>query len=314
MATYKKITKIVIPILIVLFILAAFLFWPINTDGTLVKENEKLAEGKKAFLASKPKSDSLSGKKTNIIILLADDLGKYDISLYGGKSTPFILKNLNCRIPEGKTTAIVGASGSGKTTLIKILLKYYTDYEGSLKINNKNFNDISTEKWRESVGTVLQEGYIFNDTIINNICLNKSYLDIDKYKKSVQLACIEEFIETLPYQFNTKIGNEGVGLSGGQKQRILIARAIYNSPNVIIFDEATSSLDATNEKDVISNLLDNFSNKTLIIVAHRLSTVKNANQIIVLDNGCIAEIGTHDELINRSGKYYNLVRDQLELN
>lgn len=224
-----------------------------------------------------------------------------------------VIKNLTLDIPANKTTAIVGASGSGKTTLMKLLLRFYEIEKGEILLNNFNLKNISQRSWRNYCGVVMQEGYIFNDTIANNIAVGQDYIDAKKLKHAIDIANILDYIDGLPVGVNTKIGNEGVGLSTGQKQRLLIARAVYKNPKLLFFDEATSALDANNEK-VIMEKLDTFlANKTAVVIAHRLSTVKNAHQIVVLDEGKIAEIGNHKELVALKGKYYDLVKNQLEL-
>lgn len=224
-----------------------------------------------------------------------------------------VIDNLSIIIPPNKITAIVGASGSGKTTLMKILLKFYEPQQGEIKVGKYNLNIISQTSWREKCGVVMQEGYIFNDTIANNIAIGQESIDKEKLLQAVRIANIGEFIEQLPLGFNTKIGIEGIGMSTGQKQRLLIARAVYKNPDIIYFDEATSSLDAKNERIIMENLNEFFKNRTAIIIAHRLSTVRNADQIIVLDGGKIIEKGTHLDLIDLKGSYYNLVKNQLEL-
>ncbi|SIT17832.1 peptidase domain-containing ABC transporter [Belliella pelovolcani] len=225
----------------------------------------------------------------------------------------YAIKNLSVNILKNKVTAIVGQSGSGKTTLLKLLLKYYDDYSGDILVDNVDLKKISSSNWRESIGVVLQDGHIFNDTVANNISISSEEVDRDKLTDALKIACIYDFVISLPYGFDTKIGNEGLGLSGGQKQRILIARAIYKNPSILIFDEATSSLDAENENMIISNLISFFLKKTVIIIAHRLSTVKNADQILVLKDGIVQEIGDHKDLVNKKGEYYSLVKNQLEL-
>lgn len=228
-------------------------------------------------------------------------------------SDKFVLKNLELIIPANKITAIVGVSGSGKTTLMKLLLKFYEPQKGTILLGNHSLTNIAQSTWREHCGVVMQEGYIFNDTIANNIAIGDDYIDKEKLRKAVDIANIKSFIEGLPLSYNTKIGNEGIGLSTGQKQRILIARSIYKNPKFLFFDEATSALDANNEKEIMDKLNRFFKNKTVIVVAHRLSTVKNAHQIVVLDKGEITEKGTHQELVNLKGQYYHLVKNQLEL-
>src|SRR5690606_14153420 len=221
--------------------------------------------------------------------------------------------NLNLTIPANKITAVVGVSGSGKTTLMKLLLKFYDPKEGEIKIGNFDLKNVSQKAWRDHCGVVMQEGYIFSDTIANNIAVGVDIVDKQKLLHAVKVANIKEFIESLPLSYNTKIGMEGIGLSTGQKQRLLIARAVYKNPEFLFFDEATSALDANNEKVIMDNLHTFFESKTVVIIAHRLSTVKNADQIVVLDNGNIIETGTHDQLVKQKGDYYKLVKNQLEL-
>ncbi|MFV0572968.1 MAG: peptidase domain-containing ABC transporter [Xanthomarina gelatinilytica] len=228
-------------------------------------------------------------------------------------SDQIVLQELNVTIPANKVTAIVGVSGSGKTTLMKLLLKFYDPIEGQIQLGNFDLKNISQKTWRDECGVVMQEGYIFNDTIANNIAVGEDYVDKQKLAHAVDVANIKEFIETLPLSYNTKIGMEGVGLSTGQKQRLLIARAVYKNPNFLFFDEATSALDSNNEKVIMEKLDTFFENKTVVVIAHRLSTVKNAHQIVVLDKGKIVEVGNHNELIKHKGDYYNLVKNQLEL-
>ncbi|MDQ0109044.1 ATP-binding cassette subfamily B protein [Chitinophaga terrae (ex Kim and Jung 2007)] len=234
-----------------------------------------------------------------------------------------VLQNINLVFPENKVTAIVGASGSGKTTLIKILLKIYEQYEGEIRIGLSDkqseegtgikFNAISHSYWRGECGAVLQDGFIFNDTIARNIAVGVEDINYNQLIYSCKIANIHSFIESLPNGYYTKLGADGTGVSQGQRQRILIARAIYKNPAYLFFDEATNSLDANNEKEIIENLENLFKGKTVVIVAHRLSTVRNADKIIVLDKGKIIEEGTHEELSGLKGKYYELVKNQLEL-
>ena len=232
---------------------------------------------------------------------------------YEGPKSTLILKNINLFIPEGKITAIVGASGSGKTTLMKLLLKFYNPIEGNITYNNIDIEKISPKNLRENSGVVMQDGFIFSDTIERNIAAGDVKIDKKKLLNAAHIANITNFINSLPLEYKTKVGASGNGISGGQRQRILIARAVYKNPHYIFFDEATSALDAENEKIIHNNLQLFFSGKTVVIIAHRLSTVKNADNIIVLKKGEIIEQGNHYELVNRKGEYFNLVRNQLEL-
>ena len=234
---------------------------------------------------------------------------------YGGKSSPKVLDKINLTIPEGKVTAIVGASGSGKTTLIKLLLKFYEPTKGDILVDNVNLENIGTSFWRKNCGSVMQDGFLFGDTISRNITESDSEGVMDKKRllHAVDVANISSFITQLPSGFNTKIGSSGTNISGGQKQRMLIARSVYKNPNFIFFDEATSALDANNEKVIMDKLEKFYQGKTVVVVAHRLSTVKSAGQIIVLDQGKIIERGNHTELTKKKGMYYSLVKNQLEL-
>ncbi len=236
-----------------------------------------------------------------------------DVSFRYIGSDYFVFENLNLTIPYQKTTAIVGASGSGKTTLLKLLMKFYEPNTGEIKLGSTNLKNISPRFWREHCGVVMQDGYVFNDTIAENIAVGQDYIDKQKLRKAVEIANIKDFIEELPLSYNTKIGNEGIGISGGQRQRLFIARAVYKSPEYIFFDEATSALDANNEKIIMENLEQFFKGKTAIVIAHRLSTVKHADKIIVLDKGKVVEEGNHTELVAKKGEYYRLVKNQLEL-
>jgi ATP-binding cassette subfamily B protein len=232
---------------------------------------------------------------------------------YEGPHSPKVLNNINLVIPHGKVTAIVGTSGSGKTTLVKLLLGFYPPVSGEIKVGEFDLSAYEQHWWRARCGAVMQDGFIFSDTIANNIGIGNDEIDKERLGYAVRMANIQEFIETLPLNYNTKIGAEGVGLSQGQKQRILIARAIYKNPEFIFFDEATNALDANNEKVILENLDEFFAGKTVVVVAHRLSTVKNAHQIVVLDRGNIVEIGNHAELTEKKGAYFELVKNQLEL-
>jgi len=235
-----------------------------------------------------------------------------------------VLEGLNLTIPANKVTAIVGTSGSGKTTLMKLLLKFYEPNSGTISLAIKkdeiasylamtDLKNVAQKTWRSHVGTVMQEGYIFSDTIANNIAIGVDIIDKERLVYAADVANIKEFIQNYPLGYNTKIGMEGVGMSTGQKQRLLIARAVYKNPEMLFFDEATSALDANNEKEIMQKLDIFFKNKTVVVIAHRLSTVMNADQIVVLEKGKIVEIGNHNELVKLKGSYYELVRNQLQL-
>ena len=232
---------------------------------------------------------------------------------YEGKHSPFVLKNINLFIPNQKITAIVGASGSGKTTLLKLLMKFYDLQSGNITYNGLNISEISPKQLRDNCGVVMQDGFIFSDTIERNIATADEIIDREKLEKAVKTTNLENFINILPLKYNTKIGAAGNGISGGQRQRILIARAVYKNPQYIFLDEATSALDAENEKIIHDNLQEFFKGKTVLVIAHRLSTVRNADYIIVLKDGQIAEQGTHNQLVARKGEYFTLVKNQLEL-
>lgn len=224
-----------------------------------------------------------------------------------------IIKKISFKIPAGKTTAIVGASGSGKSTLLKLILGYYPPLGGEIRLCGRNLSEYSVDSWRERCGVVMQEGVIFAETIARNIAVDDNDIDYDRMREAAEIACIRDFIEGLPLKYDTIVGKGGNGLSLGQKQRLLIARAVYRNPSCIILDEATNSLDATNEREIVKHLSEFYKGRTVIIVAHRLSTVRDADNIIVLENGNIAEQGAHQELISNKATYYNLIRNQLEL-
>jgi len=232
---------------------------------------------------------------------------------YEGPHSELVLQDLNLRVPESKITAIVGTSGSGKTTLVKLMLGFYPATKGEINIGDLALPNFSQKMWRDKCGAVMQDGFIFSDTIAKNIAVSDEIVDKERLLHAVKVANIQDFIESLPLGYNTKIGQEGHGISQGQKQRILIARAVYKNPEYIFFDEATNALDANNELVIMKNLDEFFKGKTVIVVAHRLSTVKNADQIVVLERGKIIELGTHIELTNKKGAYYELVKNQLEL-
>lgn len=232
---------------------------------------------------------------------------------YDPHSPQWTLEGINFTIPHGKTTAIVGASGSGKTTLLKLMLGYYDVQQGEIKVGDNNLNRYNLKWWRRQCGVVMQDGAIFSESIGLNIAVDDGEASFDRLKRSVELANVNTFAERLPLSYCTQIGPDGVGLSQGQKQRILIARAIYKNPQYILLDEATNALDAENERVIVENLRDFYMGRTVVIVAHRLSTVKDADQIIVMDKGRIVEIGDHASLVEKQGTYYNLVKNQLEL-
>ncbi|TDE13394.1 peptidase domain-containing ABC transporter [Dyadobacter psychrotolerans] len=220
--------------------------------------------------------------------------------------SPPVLRGINLVIPQGKVTAIVGDSGSGKSTLLKLILRLYKPSYGEIMIGGMNINNVSLRQWREKCGAVMQDGKIFNDTILNNIVLDDEKTDYHLLRKAVETANIASEIEHLPLGYQTKMGEQGRGLSGGQKQRVLIARALYKNPDYLFFDEATNALDTINEQKIVQALDEVFKEKTVIVVAHRLSTIRKADQIVVMQNGMVSEVGNHDSLLQRKGHYYNL--------
>ena len=261
--------------------------------------------------------DDEENKDKNIKSLTPDrskDIEVKDLVFqYEGPYSKKVLNDINLTIPEGKVTAIVGASGSGKTTLIKLLLGNYSPVGGTVDVGNEPLSQFNLTWWRTQCGAVMQDGYIFSESIAKNIAVSEDEIDTKRLREAAQIANIDDFVSSLPLAYNTIVGQEGQGVSQGQRQRILIARAVYKNPQFIFLDEATNALDANNEKVILDNLNEFYKGKTVVVVAHRLSTVKNADQIVVLDNGEIVERGTHGELTNLKGKYYHLVKNQLEL-
>jgi ATP-binding cassette subfamily B protein len=244
-------------------------------------------------------------KNKNIIIS--------NVSFQYEPNAPFALKDINLEIPDGKVTAIVGDSGSGKSTLLKLLLRLYKPSHGDLFIGNMNIRNINLKQWRDTCGAVLQDGKIFNDTILNNIVLDDEHIDYNRLHQAVDIAAIRPEIEELAQGYQTLVGEMGRGLSGGQKQRLLIARALYKEPQYLFFDEATNALDTINEQKIVKALDMVCRGKTVVIVAHRLSTIRKAHQIVVLKNGVIVETGNHESLIQKKGHYYDLIQSQVDL-
>ncbi len=269
---------------------------------------ERLGEIHNQKDEEKPEDEKIREIPTNSNIELKNVLFQYE-----GPHSQKVLKKINLTIPANKVTAIVGTSGSGKTTLVKLMLGFYEPVKGQIRLGGIDLKKYSESSWRKKCGVVMQEGFIFSDTVANNISVMDVVPDMKRTEQAVSSANINDFIQTLPLRYNTMIGAQGHGLSTGQKQRILIARAIYKNPDYIFFDEATNALDAKNERIIMENLDRFFEGRTVVVVAHRLSTVKKADQIVVLDNGKIVEIGTHYELVSAKGNYFNLVKDQLEL-
>jgi len=257
--------------------------------------------------------DEQDEEVTRLKIIPKGDIIIHDLSFRYTAIAPLVLSNINLEIPRGKVTAIVGASGSGKTTLIKLLLGFYKPSRGVIKIGGTVLDAIDKATWRSECGVVMQEGFIFSDTMAENIAESDDYVNIEKIYTSSDTANIREFIESMPLSYNTMIGAKGNGISQGQRQRLLIARAVYKNPDFLFLDEATNALDAINEGVIIENLNKFFKGRTVIIVAHRLSTVRHADQIIVLEKGEVVEVGHHSDLVKQTGKYYALISNQLEL-
>ena len=246
-------------------------------------------------------------------IIPEGDITLDDLSFSYTPISDMVLRNINITIPRGKSTAIVGTSGSGKTTLIKLLLRFYDPVHGRIMIGGQSLNTIYNRLWRSHCGVVMQDGFIFSDTIARNIAESDEVIDFSRVVQAAVTANISEFIHDLPKGFHTMIGPKGNGISAGQKQRLLIARAVYKNPEFIFLDEATNALDAKNEKVIMENLDEFLQGKTVVVVAHRLSTVKHADQIIVLEKGEVVEVGSHEELVKAERNYFHLVKNQLEL-
>jgi ATP-binding cassette subfamily B protein len=287
---------------------------PVLQFVTFIQEAQdaKISLERLGEIHNKPNEDE--EQSTALILPEGKDLKLQNVDFrYGDPNAEFVLEQLNLTIPHGKTTAIVGASGSGKTTLLKLLLKFYNPENGEIKLGETPLKSLDSKLWRAKVGSVMQDGFIFSDSIARNIALGEETINTEQLIFACEVANIRSFIEELPLNYNTKVGGDGVGLSQGQKQRLMIARAVYKNPDYLFFDEATSALDANNEKEITQKIEAFTQNKTVIVIAHRLSTVKNADQIIVLNKGKIAEIGAHKELVTQRGLYYELVKNQLEL-
>lgn len=276
-------------------------------------QDAKLSYNRLEEIYEKP--DEFSDDKTSLANQkILKGIRFIDVSFkYAGTASPYVLKNINLEIPVGKTTAIVGASGSGKTTLLKLILGFYYPERGDVFLDHYKMNDINLDTWRDKCGVVMQDGRIFSGSIAENIAFSSESSVPEQLDYASRVANIDGYIKKLPMGFNTRIGETGIDLSGGEKQRIFIARAVYKNPQFMLFDEATSSLDATNEREIMRNLEDFYKGRTVVVIAHRLSTVKYADNIVFMDNGSIVEQGTHEELLNLEGYYYQLVKNQLEL-
>ncbi|TAD82893.1 MAG: peptidase domain-containing ABC transporter [Bacteroidetes bacterium] len=288
-------------------------------DGVLRQDVDRSAEEGR-FPIQKHENSNSALSTAELFELGGRSIVLTDVSFtYTGAGNEPVLSNVTLQIPAGKVTAIVGMSGSGKTTLLKLLLRFYDDFTGKIALaavsgkQEQAFKQISAAYWRKHCASVMQDGYIFNDTIANNICLTGEKPDAVRLQEACRIANVLEFIEALPMGFNTKIGAEGNGVSQGQRQRILIARAVYRNPDYLFFDEATNALDANNEKAILQNLQTFFEGRTVVVVAHRLSTVRHADKIVVLQHGQVVEQGTHEELAAQRGSYFALVKNQLEL-
>lgn len=279
----------------------------------LVAQEAKISLERMNEIHLKPDEEPADQPKVTVLPANGDLIMDNLSFRYGGPHDPWVLKDVKLLFPEGKTTAIVGTSGSGKTTLMKLLLNFYLPTEGSVRLGDINLSNVHAKIWRNHCGVVMQDGFVFSESIARNIALGEETIDRRKLLYAAKVANIQNFIESLPLGYNTKIGQDGVGISQGQKQRILIARAVYKTPDYFFFDEATNALDAYNERVIMHNLEHVFRNKTVIIIAHRLSTVRSADNIVVLEKGEVVEQGTHEKLTYDRGHYYELVKNQLEL-
>jgi ATP-binding cassette subfamily B protein len=279
----------------------------------LAAQEAKISLERMNEIHQRPEEEPVDSDKVTVLPSNGDLVLQSLSFRYGGPHDPWVLRGVNAVIREGKVTAIVGTSGSGKTTLLKLLLNFYSPTEGSVRLGDLNLANVNNRLWRSQCGVVMQDGFIFNDSIARNIALGEEHIDRRRLLYAAKVANIQTFVESLPLGYNTKIGADGTGLSQGQRQRILIARAVYKDPQYFFFDEATNALDAYNERVIMHSLEHVFRNKTVVIVAHRLSTVRAADHIIVVEKGEIVEQGTHDQLTRERGAYYHLVKNQLEL-
>lgn len=287
---------------------------PLQQLITFIQQGQdaKISLDRLSDIHNKPNEDE--GLETSLASDTSGDIVFENVSFrYGGASSPMVLDNISLVIPSSKTTAIVGVSGSGKTTLMKLLLKFYEPASGLIKVGNQDLAKVNADHWRRRCGVVMQEGLLFSDSVLGNVSISDQQPDLVRFTSALDVANIKEFVTELPLGAHTKVGAEGIGISAGQKQRIMIARAIYKDPEYVFFDEATSSLDSENEKEITEKVNQFGKSRTMLIIAHRLSTVKNADKIVVLHRGKVIEEGTHEELTQLKGKYYMLVKNQLDL-
>lgn len=284
------------------------------TEFIRIAQHTRFSLRRMAEVQQEPDEDPPQAPHIPPAMVTDKDIRLQNVSFqYGHKHSPFVLKNISLVIPAGKVTAIVGSSGSGKTTLLKLLLKFYQPVQGDVFVGDTPLQQLPAKAWRRYCGAVMQDGYVFRDTIANNICTGAPYRDEARLQEACRMANIHDFFAAMPFGYETQIGKDGYGLSEGQVQRLLIARLIYRNPALVLLDEATNSLDAHNERAIINNLQDFFAGKTVVVVAHRLSTVQHADQILVMDKGTIVESGTHEALTAGRGAYYQLIKNQLEL-